>query len=171
MERSKKPVGASLVEKSELLLPNDTNTFNNLMGGRLMHWMDIASAISAMKHSNAVVATVSVDHISFTKPIELGSIVTLKAKVTRAFNTSMEVYIEVWAEDIPKKKRFMSNRAYFTFVAVDKNGRPVKVPEAVPETEEEKKKYESALRRRELRLIMAGRMKPKDAHELKLIFD
>ena len=171
MKRSKKKVSESLVVKSELLLPNDTNPFNNLMGGRLMHWMDIASGISAMKHSNAIVATVSVDNISFSKPIELGCIVTLTAKVTRAFNTSMEVYIEVWAENIPKKKRFKSNSAYFTFVAIDKDGRPVQVPEAVPETGEEKKKYESALRRRELRLIMAGRMKPKDAHELKMIFD
>ncbi len=169
--RQKKYVRESLVIKNELLLPNDTNPLNNLMGGRLMHWMDIAAGISAMKHCNAIVATASVDNISFSKPIGLGSYVTLTAQVTRAFNTSMEIYIEVWAEHIPNKLRFKSNSAYFTFVAVNKKGQPIQVPEAVPETEDEKKKFVTALRRRELRLIMAGRMKPKDAPELKTIFE
>jgi len=171
MNRKKKHVQESLVIKNELLLPDDTNPLNNLMGGRLMHWMDIAAAISAMKHCNTNVATVSVDNISFAKPIELGCIVTLTSQVTRAFNTSMEVYIEVMAENIPKKTKFKSNSAYFTLVAVDEKGRPVQVPEAVPETQEETTRHERALRRRELRLIMAGRMKPKDAHELKTLFD
>ncbi len=171
MNRKKKPVQESLVIKNELLLPDDTNPLNNLMGGRLMHWMDIAAGISAMKHSNAIVATASVDNISFSKPIELGCIVTLTAQVTRAYNTSMEVYIEVIAENIPKKIKFKSNSAYFTFVAVDDKGRPIQVPEAIPETKNEKKRYETAMRRRELRLIMAGRMKPKDAQKLKTLFD
>ena len=171
MNRKKKHVKESLVIKNELLLPDDTNPLNNLMGGRLMHWMDIAAGISAMKHSNAIVSIASVDNISFSKPIELGCIVTLTAQVTRAYNTSMEVYIEVIAENIPKKIKFKSNSAFFTFVAVDDKGHPIQVPEAIPETQEEKKRHETAMRRRELRLIMAGRMKPKDAHKLKTLFD
>lgn len=167
---NKKFVSESLVSKSEILIPNDTNYYNNLFGGRLMEWMDKLGAISAQKHSNSRVLTASVDNISFKHPIQLGSVVTLHAKVTRAFNTSMEVYIEVWTEDIPKGKKIKSNSAFFTFVAIDKKNKPVTVPEAVPETEEEEKLYEGALRRRQLRLILAGRMKPHDAAELKALF-
>lgn len=161
----------SFVSMTELVLPNDTNTLNNLMGGRLMHWMDIVSAIAAQRHSNRIVVTASVDNISFRHPILLGNVVTLKAKVTRAFNSSMEVRIDVDAEDIPSAKKMESNSAYFTFVAVDQSGRPIDVPEVEPETEEEKQMYEGALRRRQLRLILAGRMKPHEANELKSIFD
>lgn len=141
------------------------------MGGRLMHWMDIVSAISAQKHSNRIVVTASVDNISFKHPIQLGNVVTLRAKVTRAFNSSMEVRIDVDAEDVPSSKKMDSNSAYFTFVAVDQHGRPIDVPEIEPETEEEKVLYDEALRRRQLRLILAGRMDPQDAKELKSIFD
>lgn len=161
----------SYVTMTELVLPNDTNTLNNLMGGRLMHWMDIVSAIAAQKHSNRIVVTASVDNVSFSRPIQLGNVVTLKAKVTRAFNSSMEVHIEVEAEDIPSGKKFASNSAFFTFVAVDQSGRPIDVPEAQPETDEEKELYDGALRRRQLRLVLAGRMKPEDAAELKSIFN
>ncbi len=161
----------SFVSMTELVLPNDTNTLNSLMGGRLMHWMDIVSAISAQKHSNSMVVTASVDNISFKHPIRLGNVVTLKANVTRAFNTSMEVRIEVAAEDIPSRKRIDSNSAYFTFVAVDTAGNPVPVPEIEPQTPEEIALYEGALRRRQLRLILANRMKPEDAKELRSIFD
>jgi len=171
MARKKKTPGESLISMTELVLPNDTNTLNNLMGGRLMHWMDIVSAISAQKHANRVVVTASVDTISFNHPIQLGNVVTLKARVTRAFSSSMEVRIDVEAEDIPAGKKFSSNSAYFTFVAVDQNGRPIDVPEIEPESDEEKEFYAGALRRRQLRLILAGRMKPADAHELKSIFD
>lgn len=171
MSRKKKKPGESLISMTELVLPNDTNTLNNLMGGRLMHWMDIVSAISAQKHANRVVVTASVDNISFNHPIQLGNVVTLKAKVTRAFNSSMEVRIDVEAEDIPAGKKSVSNSAYFTFVAVDQNGRPIDVPEIEPESEDEKELYAGALRRRQLRLILGGRMKPADAHELKSIFD
>lgn len=136
-----------------------------------MHWMDIVSAIAAQKHANRIVVTASVDNISFRQPIQLGNVVTLKAQVTRAFNSSMEVRINVEAEDIPANKKFSSNSAYFTFVAVDQNGQPIDVPEVEPETEEEKALYEGALRRRQLRLILAGRMKPQEANELKSIFD
>lgn len=156
---------------TELVLPNDTNTLNNLMGGRLMHWMDIVSAIAAQKHSNKTVVTASVDNISFKHPIRLGNVVTLRAKVTRAFTSSMEVRIDVDAEDVPTGEKFESNSAYFTFVALDANGRPTDVPEIEVETEDEKEYYNGALRRRQLRLILAGRMNPHDANELKSIFD
>ena len=156
---------------TELVLPNDTNTLNNLMGGRLMHWMDIVSAIAAQKHSNRIVVTASVDNISFKHPIRLGNVVTLKARVTRAFNSSMEVRIEVDAEDIPSSQKIESNSAYFTFVAVDQHGRPIDVPEIEPETDEDREYYDGALRRRQLRLILAGRMRPQEANELRSIFD
>jgi acyl-CoA hydrolase len=171
MSRKKKTPGESFISMTELVLPNDTNTLNNLMGGRLMHWMDIVSAISAQKHANRVVVTASVDNISFNHPIQLGNVVTLKARVTRAFNSSMEVRIDVEAEDIPAGRKSVSNSAYFTFVAVDQNGRPIDVPEIEPVSDEEKELYAGALRRRQLRLILGGRMKPADAHELKSIFD
>ncbi|MFZ9982162.1 MAG: acyl-CoA thioesterase [Cyclobacteriaceae bacterium] len=170
-EKKIKNPSDSFVYMTELVLPNDTNTLNNLMGGRLMHWMDIVSAISAQKHSNSIVVTASVDNISFRHPIQLGNVVTLKAKVTRAFTSSMEVRIDVEAEDIPGCRKINSNSAYFTFVAVGPDGKPTDVPEVKPETEEERNYYEGALRRRQLRLILAGRMKPSEANELKSIFD
>lgn len=160
-----------MVSMTELVLPNDTNTLNNLMGGRLMHWMDIVSAIAGQKHSNSTVVTASVDNISFRSPIQLGNVVTLRAKVTRAFNSSIEIRIDVEAENIPEGKKVASNTAYFTFVAVDKEGKPVEVPEIEPQTAEEKALFDGALRRRQLRLILAGRMKPSEAKELRSIFE
>ena len=136
-----------------------------------MHWMDILGAIAAQKHSNSLVVTASVDNISFQHPIHLGQVVTLLAQVTRAFNTSMEVYIKVWAEDIPKNIKFESNSAFFTYVAIDHNFKPVKVPELVAESEEEIELFEGAGRRRELRLILAGRLKPGEAKDLKSILN
>jgi acyl-CoA hydrolase len=171
MSKKKKHPQESAISMTELVLPNDTNTLNNLMGGRLMHWMDIVSAIAGQKHSNRTVVTASVDNISFKHPIRLGNVVTLRAKVTRAFNTSMEIKIEVEAEDVPNEHKFESNAAYFTFVALDQDGQPTPVPEIEPQTEEEKLEYDGALRRRQLRLILAGRMKPSDANELKSIFE
>jgi acyl-CoA hydrolase len=171
MSRKKKHPRESLVSMTELVLPNDTNTLNNLMGGRLMHWMDIVSAIAGQKHSNSTVVTASVDNISFRSPIQLGNVVTLRAKVTRAFTSSIEIRIDVEAENIPEGKKVASNTAYFTFVAVDKEGKPVEVPEIEPETEEEKALYDGALRRRQLRLILTGRMKPSEANELRSIFE
>lgn len=169
-EVTKVPVQSEVI-MTELVLPNDTNTLNNLMGGKVLHWMDIASAVSAQRHANSVVVTASVDNVSFAEPIRLGNVITLKAKVTRSFNTSMEVYIEVTAEDIPNKKKVMSNTAFYTFVAMDENGKPTKIPEIIPETNEEKELFDGALRRRQLRLVLAKRMKPSDATELKSIFD
>ena len=155
---------------NELVLPNDTNTLNNLMGGRLLHWMDIAAAISAQKHCNRIVVTASVDNVSFKNPIKLGDVITIEAKVSRAFTTSVEVRLDVWAENIPSGSKVKSNEAYYTFVALDKNGQNVPVPELIPSTPDEKILYDGALRRRQLRLILGGKMNPDDATELKALF-
>jgi acyl-CoA hydrolase len=160
----------SLVTMTEIVLPNDTNTLNNLMGGKLMHWLDIAAAIAAQRHSGRIVVTASVDNISFAEPIALGDVITIKAQVTRAFNTSMEVYLDVSAENIPAGTKQKTNRAFFTFVAVDQLGNPIPVPEITPETPEEDELYAGALRRRQLRLLLAKRIKPEDAPELKSLF-
>ncbi len=166
---TKKPA-ESLVVMTELVLPNDTNTFGNLMGGRLMYWMDIAAALSAMKHCGSPVVTASVDNISFESPIKLGNVVHIEAKVTRAFNSSMEVHMNVWGEDVLHQYKYKSNEAYYTFVALDPNGKPRPVNTLEPETEDEKKLFEGALRRRQVRLILGGKMKPEDAAELKALF-
>src|ERR1700761_7583031 len=129
---------------NELVLPNDTNTLNNLMGGRLLHWMDIAAAISGQKHCNRIVVTASVDNVSFKHSIKLGDVVTIEARVTRAFNTSVEVRMDVWAQNIPSGTRVKSNEAYYTFVALDKEGRTIPIPELIPETKEEITLYEGA---------------------------
>ncbi len=155
---------------SELVLPNDTNMLGNLMGGRLMHWMDIAGVIASQRHCNCPVVTASVDNISFTSPIKLGNTLIIEAKLTRSFNTSMEVYMKVWGEDLSAQYKYLSNEAYMTFVALDPNGKPRKVPELVPETEEEQKMFDGALRRRQLRLILGGKMKTEDAGELRALF-
>jgi acyl-CoA hydrolase len=155
---------------NELVLPNDTNTMNNLMGGRLLHWMDIAAAISAQKHCNRIVVTASVDSVSFKHSIRLGDVVTIEAKVSRAFTTSVEVRLDVWAQNIPSGTRVKSNEAYYTFVALDENGNTIPVPELVPDTIEDMILFDGALRRRQLRLILAGKMKPGDATELKALF-
>jgi acyl-CoA hydrolase len=166
-----KKAAESLTTMTEMVLPNDTNTLNNLMGGRLMYLMDIAGAVAAQKHCNRIVVTASVDNISFQKPIKLGNIVTLTAKVTRAFSSSMEVLIEVCAEDIPAQTKVRTNSAFLTFVAIDQTGRPIDVPEVIAETAEEKASYAGALRRRQLRLILAGKIKPEEAGELKALFE
>lgn len=165
----KKPAD-SLIVMTEIVLPNDTNTFGNLMGGRLMYWMDIAAALSAAKHCNSPVVTASVDNISFTSSIKLGNVVHIEAKITRAFNTSMEIHLSVWGEDIIQRHRYKSNAAYFTFVALDSYGKAKPVSQIEPETEDEKKLFDGALRRRQVRLILAGKMKPEEAGELKALF-
>src|SRR5215510_325611 len=140
-----KKASDSLVIMTELVLPNDTNTFGNLMGGRLMYWMDIAAALSAGKHCNAPVVTASVDNISFENPIKLGNVVHIEAKVSRAFNTSIEVHMKVWGEDHTQQYKYKSNEAYYTFVALDPNRKPKPVPQLVPETDDEKKLFAGAL--------------------------
>ncbi len=169
--RGKKPASESSVTMTEMVMPNDTNVLNNLMGGRLMHLMDIVAAISAQRHSNRVVVTASVDNVSFRESIKLGNVITLKAQVTRAFSSSMEVHIIVESEDIPGRKQMISNEAFFTFVAVDQLGNPIDVPELIPETDEDKRLFDGALRRRQLRLVLAGKMKANEATELKSIFE
>ncbi|HMJ47669.1 MAG TPA: acyl-CoA thioesterase [Ferruginibacter sp.] len=165
-----KKAAQSLIIMTELVLPNDTNTFGNLMGGRLMYWMDIAAALAAMKHCGAPVVTASVDNISFETPIKLGNVVHIEAKVTRAFTTSMEVHLDVWGEDVIQQYKYKSNQAYYTFVSLDPNGKPRPVNQLLPESTEEKKLFDAALRRRQLRLILGGKMKPEDADELKALF-
>jgi len=170
MEIVSKKASESLLMMTELVLPNDTNVFGNLMGGRLMYWMDIAAALSAQKHANAPVVTASVDNISFEAPIILGNAVYIEAKVSRAFKTSMEVHLSVWGEDLKKQQKYKSNEAYYTFVALNESGRPATVPQVIPETAEEMKLYEGAMRRRQLRLVLGGKMKPEEAVELKALF-
>jgi acyl-CoA hydrolase len=155
---------------NELVLPNDTNTLNNLMGGRLLHWMDIAAAIAAQKHCNRIVVTASVDNVSFKHPIKLGDVVTIESKVTRAFNTSVEVRLDVWAQNVPSGSRVKSNEAYYTFVALDSDSHVVPVPELIPDTDEDVMLFDGALRRRQLRLVLAGKMRAEDATELKALF-
>ena len=153
---------------TEMVMPNDTNPLGNLMGGNLMRWMDVVASICAGKHCEAHVVTASVDHVSFHKPIRLGDVVTLQAKVARAFNTSVEIFVEVFASDIKGGGSRKSNHAYFTFVAIgDETRKPTKVPALLPLTGEEEKLYEGAARRREVRLVLSGRMKPSDAIKLK----
>lgn len=155
---------------TELVLPNDTNTLGNLMGGRLLHWLDICAAISAHRCSNRIVVTAAVNNVSFSHPIKLGDIITLEAKVSRCFNSSMEVVIDVFVEDHRTGAKTKCNDAIYTFVAVDQMGSPIEAPEVIPETEEEKSRYEAALRRRQLSLILAGKMKPEEATELRKLF-
>jgi len=156
---------------THFVLPNDTNTLGNLMGGQLLNWMDIAGAISAHRHCRKVVVTASVGNVSFQKPIKLGDIVSIEAKVSRSFSTSMEVIMDVSVEDHQTGKKTRSNQAMFTFVALDQSGKTLKVPNLIPSTEEEIKRYEGALRRRQLSLVIAGKMKPDQATELKALFD
>jgi len=169
-QKTSKTAKESHIIMTELVLPNDTNTFGNLMGGRLMYWMDIAAALAAGKHCNAPVVTASVDNISLENPIKLGNVVHIEAKVSRAFKSSMEVHMKVWGEDVTQQYRYKSNEAYYTFVALDPNRKPRPVPELIPETDEEKRLYEGALRRRQVRLILGGKMKPDEALELKALF-
>jgi acyl-CoA hydrolase len=166
-----KKVNESVTTMTEMVMPNDTNPLHNLMGGNLMRWMDVAGSICAGKHCEAHVVTASVDHVSFHKPIPLGEIVTLEARVTRAFNTSVEIYVEVFATNIKGGNPRKCNHAYFTFVALDDETRkPKPVPEVIPLSSEEEQLYESAARRREVRLVLSGRMKPEQASEIRALF-
>src|SRR5262245_12222022 len=147
-----KTVRLSQVHMTELVLPNDANQLGNLHGGRLMHWIDIASSIAAQRHSGRVCVTASVDELNFHLPIRLGEVVTLKASVNRAFRTSMEVGVLVTAQGLQQHVPRRANNAYLTFVAIDENGRPAMVDQIIPETPDEKRRYEAALARREQRL-------------------
>ncbi|GAB5563430.1 MAG: acyl-CoA thioesterase [Winogradskyella sp.] len=156
---------------TDLVLPSETNPINNLFGGELLARMDRAASIAARRHSRRIVVTASVNHVAFNRAIPLGSVVTVEAKVSRAFSSSMEVYLDVWIEDRESGECIKANEAIYTFVAVDETGRPVKIAELVPETVLEKQRYEAALRRKQLSLVLAGKMKPSDATELKALFE
>lgn len=171
MAAKKRTSSETLAVTTKLVLPNDTNTLGNLFGGQLLAWMDEIAAISAHRHCKRVVVTASINNVSFNSPIKHADIVTLEARVSRAFTSSMEVFVDVFVEDHVTGNRKKCNEAIYTFVAVDQNGGPIEVPELVPETEAEIKRYEGALRRRQLSLILAGRMKPEDATELKALFN
>lgn len=167
--KSKTPSQSATIN-TEVILPNDTNHVGNLFGGKLMQWVDITAAIAAQRHCGRVVVTAAINHVSFDKPIKQNSIVTLQAKVSRAFNSSMEVFVDVSFEDTVTGIQTKCNEAILTFVAIDQNGTPLPVPELIPETEIEKQRFKSALRRRQLSLVLGGRMMPEDATELKALF-
>ena len=143
---------------------------NNLFGGELLARMDRAASIAARRHSRRIVVTASVNHVAFNRTIPLGSVVTIEAKVSRAFTSSMEIFLDVWIEDRETGIRSKANEAIYTFVAVDDSGRPVEVPAIIPETELEKSRFDAALRRKQLSLVLAGKMKPNEATELKALF-
>lgn len=156
---------------TDLVLPSETNPLNNLFGGELLARMDRAASIAARRHSRRIVVTASVNHVAFNRSIPVGSVVTVEANISRAFKSSMEIYIDVWIEDRESGLRDKANEAIYTFVAVDDTGRPVQIPELVPETRLEKERFDGALRRRQLSLVLAGKMNPEDATELRALFD
>lgn len=156
---------------TDMVLPSETNPINNLFGGELLARMDRAASIAARRHSRRIVVTASVNHVAFNRAVPLGSVVTVEAKVSRAFKTSMEIFIDVWMEDRESGAKTKANEAIYTFVAVDETGRPVTVPEVVPETDLEKERFKAALRRKQLSLLLAGKIKPNEATELKALFD
>jgi acyl-CoA hydrolase len=160
----------SFTTVTDMVLPSETNPLNNLFGGELLARMDRAASIAARRHSRRIVVTASVNHVAFNRSVPLGSVVTIEAQVTRAFKTSMEVHMDVWVEDRESGERSLSNEAIYSFVAVDDTGRPIQIPSITPETEIEKERYDAALRRKQLSLVLAGKMEAKDATELKAIF-
>lgn len=166
-----KKVKDSLIIMNELVMPNDTNQYDNLMGGRLMYWMDIAAAMSSMKHCGRPTVTASVDNLSFRKPINRGYVVQIQAKITRAFHSSMEVHLKVWGENPVEKLKYQSNEAFYTFVALDENSRPMNIAPVEPETKEEITLYEDAVARRQIRLFLSGKTRYEEAsHEIKAFF-
>lgn len=160
----------SLTILTDLVLPSETNPLNNLFGGELLARMDRAASIAARRHSRRIVVTASVNHVAFNRAIPLGSVVTVEAKVSRSFKSSMEIFIDVWIEDRESGNRNKANEAIYTFVAVDDTGRPVEVAAIIPETELEQSRFDAALRRKQLSLVLAGKMKPHEATELKALF-
>jgi len=167
--QSKTPKESSAI-LTEIVLQNDTNNLDNLMGGRLLYWMDITAGITAQRHCNRTSVTASVNNVSFNNPIPRGSIVTIEASISRSFTSSMEIFLDVWAEDTLSGEKTKCNEAIYTFVAVNNLGKPVKVPPVTPETKLEKIRFDGALRRRQLSLILGGKMKADDATELKALF-
>ncbi len=169
MSKTKNPkrVEFSRTVMTQMVMPNDTNAMGNLMGGNLLCWMDIASAICAGKHCETYVVTASVDHVSFQRPIRLGDVVTIEATATRAFRTSIEIHVEVFASNIKGGDNRRCNQAYYTFVGLDDDGKPTEIPPVLPLNEIEQQRYDAAPRRREVRLVLSGRMKPEEAIDLR----
>ena len=161
----------SLTVLTDLVLPGDTNYLDNLFGGELLARMDRACSIAARRHSSRIVVTASVNHVAFNKSVPVGSVVTLEAKVSRAFKSSMEIYVDVWIEDRQSGHRTKVNEGIYTFVAVDETGKPVIIPQIIPETDLEKERFDGALRRKQLSLVLAGKMEPSNATELKALFN
>jgi len=160
----------SLTILTDLVLPGETNYLDNLFGGELLARMDRACSIAAGRHSRRIVVTASVNHVAFSKAVPVGSVLTIEAKVSRAFKSSMETYVDVWTEDRQSGTRTKVNEGIYTFVAVDETGRPVSIPQIRPETDLELVRYEGALQRKELSLVLAGKLKPEDATALKSVF-
>jgi acyl-CoA hydrolase len=156
---------------TDMVLPSETNHLNHMFGGELLARMDRAAYITARRHSRRIAVTASVNHVAFNTAIPVGSVVTIEAHVSRAFKTSMEVFIDVFLEDRISGVRTKANEAIYTFVAVDDTMKPVEVAPIAPETEIEKQRYDAALRRRQLSLVLAGKMKPSEANELKALFE
>lgn len=161
----------SLSVATDLVLPSDTNALNGMFGGELLSRMDRICCIAAQRHSGQIAVTVSVNHVAFTNPVPLGSTVTIEAKVSRAFGSSMEIYADVWIEDRLSGERTKVNEGIYTFVALDQNRNKVAVPELIPETPLEKERYAAALRRRQLSLVLSGKMAASDATELRSLFE
>ncbi|WP_298792955.1 acyl-CoA thioesterase [uncultured Allomuricauda sp.] len=155
---------------TDMVLPSETNPLNNLFGGELLARMDRAASIAARRHSRRITVTASVNHVAFNRSVPLGSVVTVEASVSRAFKTSMEIYIDVWMEDRFTGERAKANEAIYTFVAVDESGTPTEVPQLEPETDLQKERFAGALRRKQLSLVLAGKMEPNKATELKALF-
>jgi len=160
----------SYASSSRIVMPNDTNTLGNLMGGNLLNWMDEIAAISAGRFSRRICVTAAVNNVSFQRPIKLADVVTIHAQVSRSFTSSMEVFLQVHVEDPVSGEACLCNEAMYTFVAVDQNGAPIAVPSLQPTTDEEQERFDGALRRRQLRLILAGKLKPEEATELRALF-
>ncbi len=167
--QSKNPSDSRTI-MTDLVLPSETNPLNNLFGGELLARMDRAASIAARRHSRKITVTASVNHVAFNQAVPLGSVVTVEAAVSRAFKTSMEVYIDVWMEDRYNGKRSKANEAIYTFVAVDETGKPIEVPPLEPVTDLEKERFAAALRRKQLSLVLAKKMKPSEATELRALF-
>ena len=156
---SARTVASTQSEMTEIILPNDTNTLGNLLGGRLMHFIDLTAAMAAYRHSRTTVVTAAMDHIDFIRPVHLGDLLTLRSSINRAFSSSMEVGVKVWAEHTRSGEIVHVASAYLVFVAIDDRGKRVPVPEAIPETPDELRRFEGALRRRENREAEAARRK------------
>ncbi|MDI6401538.1 acyl-CoA thioesterase [Balneolaceae bacterium ANBcel3] len=152
MAKKEKTVAASRVRMHELVMPNDTNPLGNLMGGKLMQWMDICAAISAQRHCNRNVVTVAVDSVEFVSAVALGEVVIIEGEVTRTFRSSMEIAMRVWAENLRTGSKRLCTTSFYSFVAVDADGKPVPVCDIIPETDMEKVRYEQAEKRRTQRL-------------------